>query len=130
MEITIDCTGDVVSGDIISFTESVFGGSHRKPIYLGDRGIIAEVLRDSYGADKQQHTFTLRVISSEGVDPLAAGTETRRKGRNVYKNGTKRARWNDEAARKTAADEKHRRGDAARAVRTQRQEIKETGIWA
>ena len=118
----VDATGDVVVGDTIRFQEGVFGGSFRKPTFVGNRTIEAEVVRDSYGADKQQHTFTLRVLRSEGAEPLAPGTTTRRKGRNVYRNGTQRQRWADETAREGARTEKHGRGDAARTARAQRRE--------
>ena len=37
------------------FNETVFGGSHRRPVALGTRRIAATVIRDSYGAGKQQH---------------------------------------------------------------------------
>lgn len=113
-------TGDVVAGDTIRFEEGVFGGSFRNPSFLGNRTVEAEVMRDSYGADKQQHTFTLRILASSGIEPLEVGKVTRRKGRNVYRNGVWRQRWADEAARKAAADEKHGRGDAARAAREER----------
>lgn len=114
------CTGDVVVGDTIDFTEAVFGGSHRKPKFLGDRQIIAKVIGDSYGAKKQQHTFTLQVKHSEGEQPIGSGKTIRRKGRNVYRNGTHRLRWNDERLRQSVADEKHERGDAARTDRDHR----------
>ena len=114
----IDCTGDVVKGDTILFTEGVFTGSYRNPKFAGDRIIIAKVTKDSYGEQKQQHTFTLRVLFSEGTSPVA-GT-IRRKGRNVYRNGTKRKPWLAEEKRTKAQDEKHNRGDKARAVRNLR----------
>lgn len=120
MTFSIPCTGDVVAGDIIEFTEAVFAGTFRKPRYVGERTVQAEVLRDSYGAGKQQHTFTLKVLASAGAEPLAAGTVTTRKGRNVYRNGTRRAAWAVEADRRAALDEKHTRGDLARAVRAER----------
>lgn len=115
-----DCTGDVCRGDVILFTESVFGGSHRRPKYLGERRIVARVIGDSYGSVRQQHTFTLEVLVSEGVQPLEAGIRTRRKGRNVYRNDCRRLPWADEHARRAALDEKHARGDAARAERAER----------
>lgn len=118
----IDCTGDAAAGDTVRFTESVFGGPCRKPKFLGEREVVALVLRDSYGADKQQHTFSLRIISSSGYDPLAPGRETRRKGRNLYRNGTQRLAWDNEAARRAALDDKHERGDSARAARRGRKE--------
>jgi len=117
MNTWIDTTGDVVAGDTIRFSEGVFGGSFRNPKYQGDRVIIAKVVKDSYGKDKQQHTFTLEVVECEGVEPLQAGSRTARKGRNVYRNGTKRLLWNDESKRRLVADEKHTRGDKARAER-------------
>jgi len=117
---TIDCTGDVVAGDVILFTEAVFTGSYKKPKFAGERRIAAEVIRDSYGAAKQQHTFTLKVLWSDGVQPLEAGTQTTRKGRNIYRQWTLRQRWDDEEARTQKADEKHLRGAAARKLRDMR----------
>jgi hypothetical protein len=116
------CTGDVCAGDTIRFTEAVFAGSYRKPKYIGERQIVASVVRDSYGACKQQHTFTLEVIESSGVSPLVAGTTTTRKGRNVYRNGTERLLLADESARRERLDEKHERGNAARARRDARRD--------
>jgi hypothetical protein len=122
MEFTIDCTGDVVVGDTILFTEAVFGGSWKRPSFLGERTITARVLKDSYGVAKQQHTFTLEVISCEGYDALSEDQVIRRKGRNVYRNGTSRMAWADEALRNEARQEKHSRGDIAREIRRIRKE--------
>ena len=72
----IDATGDVVSGDRIRFAEAVFTGSHRKPKFAGERIIEAAVVADSYGSEKQQHTFSLVVLESWGVDSIAPGTKT------------------------------------------------------
>lgn len=113
----VDTTGDVVTGDTIRFTEAVFSGSFRNPKCLGERTITAKVVNDSYGEFKQQHTFTLVVIESTGVEALKEGTKTTRKGRNVYRNGTERMAWTNENERRLAADEKHARGDCARAER-------------
>jgi hypothetical protein len=119
---SIPATGDSVTGDIILFTEAVFGGSHRSPKFLGDRRVVARIIKDSYGSAKQQHTFSLEIIASDGYQPLTAGAKTTRKGRNVYRNGTARLPWEDETARKIALDEKHGRGDAARSARDARKE--------
>jgi len=129
----INCTGDVVAGDTIRFTETVWpaykpSGRFRrasKPTPLGERTITAKVLRDSYGAAKQQHTFTLQIISCEGYEPLEAGTETTRKGRNIYRNGVERLPWPSLAARGLVAADKHQRGDAARQARAVRREMEE-----
>ena len=119
-DFTIDCTGDVVTGDTIFWTEAVFGGNYRKPKYLGERRVIAQVVADSYGAAKQQHTFSVEVLWSDGEQPLKVGTRTRRKGRNIYREWTMRRVWDDESARRSAADEKHRRGSVARTRREER----------
>ena len=119
---TIDCTGDVCQGDDILFSETVFGGSHRSPVALGTRRIAAAVIRDSYGAGKQQHTFTLLVIGSDGYDALRRGATIKRKGRNVYRNGVLRADRLD-GARAAALDDKHTRGSRARAARAIRSDM-------
>jgi len=119
---SINAQGDVVTGDEIRFVEAVFGGSFRNPKYLGTRTVWAKVLKDSYGAAKQQHTFTLEVVRSDGVQPLTAGNKTTRKGRNIYRNEVYRKEWPDEAVRDQAAAEKHTRGDVARSARDRRRE--------
>jgi len=124
-EFTINCTGDVCTGDHIRFTEAVFAGSYRKPKFKGERVVEALVVRDSYGEAKQQHTFTLEVLASEGYEPLQVGATIRRKGRNVYRNGTKRKPWADESQRGEALAEKHQRGDNARAAREHRLWLRE-----
>jgi hypothetical protein len=121
-EFTINCTGDVVAGDIIRFTEAVFSGSYKNPKYVGDRVIEANVLKESYGEEKQQHTFTLEITNSSGINPISSGEIIRRKGRNIYRNGTERQEWEDESLRHEVADEKHQRGDFARSVRRERKE--------
>ncbi len=80
---------------------------------LGRRQVIAEVLRDSYGEAKQQHTFTLVVMHSEGYDALTRGHRIQRKGHNLYRNGTERQRWLDKRERRVRLGEKHRRGAEA-----------------
>ena len=119
-EFPISCTGDVVTGAHIRFSEGVFSGSYRKPKYQGERIIEALVVRDSYGEAKQQHTFTLEVTASKGKDALPVGKTICRKGRNVYRNGTQRKPWADETQRGEALEEKHQRGDNARAARQHR----------
>lgn len=127
----IDATGDVVTGDVIRFDEAVFGGSHRNPSLKGHRTITARVVKDSYGADKQQHTFSLVILRSEGTDAdkYPAGSKTTRKGRNVYRNRVMRQRWQDESLRHQVATEKHARGDAARARRQIRWDEKDSMGW-
>ena len=118
----LNCTGDVVTGDRIRWTEAVFTGSHRRPKFAGERTIEAEVVADSYGAAKQQHTFSLMVVRAKGTSAPEPGSRIRRKGRNIYRNGCCRAVWGNEAARRHHQDEKHQRGDAARVAREYRRE--------
>jgi len=122
---TIDCTGDVVVGDTILFTETVWRGNYKSPINEGERTIIAEVVKDSYGEKKQQHTFSLKVISSCDFKPLRRKIIIRRKGRNVYRNRTMRLLWECKKARTFALNEKHSRGNQARALRKIRYKTKD-----
>lgn len=115
----IDCTGDACVGDEILFTERVYG-PYGQRAYLGQRRVAARIVSDSYGAAKQQHTFSLVVLASDGFDPIAVGTGMRRKGRNIYRRGTRRRAWPDEARRLAVLAEKHARGESARAARTAR----------
>lgn len=107
----IDCTGDVVVGDVVSFERAVFVGSFKKPKFSHNETITGKVVKDSYGADKQQHTFTLELVD---------GKKTLIKGRNLYRNGVTRLEWANEEDRKAVANEKHTRGDFARARRAER----------
>lgn len=122
-------TQSVVAGDVIRFTEAVFSGSFRSPKCIGEHEVTAMVASESYGEKRQQHTFTLTVLGSTGVNPLATGATVLRKGRNIYRNGVERQLWVDEAVRDRIEAEKHARGDAAREVRNEcRQQDIESGI--
>lgn len=111
---------DVVLGDTIEFVEAVFEGTHNKPKFLGQRKIVAKVTNESYGEITQQHTFSLVVINSEGVNALPEGKKIRRKGRNVYCLELKRQLWEDENKRAAVAAEKHERGSIARKIKENR----------
>ena len=111
---TIDCTGDCVVGDVVVFERAVFSGSYRKPKFSHMETIAGEIVKDSYGTEKQQHTFTLE---------LDDGSKMRIKGRNLYRNGTLRKEWEDESKRNELLDEKHERGNTARVAR----EIRKNG---
>lgn len=110
-EHTICCTGDCVVGDQVSFDRATFSGSYRKPKFAGFERITGTIIRDSYGAAKQQHTFTIE---------LPDGSTTCIKGRNLYANGVWRKPWPNETSRHAALDEKHSRGNCARAARQDR----------
>jgi RNase P/RNase MRP subunit p29 len=108
----IDCTGDAVVGDFVLFKRAVFEGSYRRPVFVENETVRAQIVKDSYGADRQQHTFTLKT---------ADGKTFRVKGRNLYRNGTRRMGWPDESKRQLVQKEKHGRGEAARFKRRLRE---------
>lgn len=110
-QFTINCTGNCVVGDFVQFERAVFTGSYPKARFSHNETIEGEITKESYGASKQQHTFTIR---------LPNGDTTRIKGRNLYRNGTMRKPWADENERLEALKEKYARGDAARAARYSR----------
>lgn len=107
----INATGDCVTGDYVRFERAMFTGSFRKPKFAGMETVEGLIVADSYGADKQQHTFTIERPNGERF---------RIKGRNLYREGVLRRPWDDEAAREAAMEEKHNRGNHARAIRTER----------
>ena len=118
----IDAAGDVCVGDKIIFEENVYpeGSLAGRGDPIGTRLVHAEILKDSYGLGKQQHTFTLEVIESSGTQPLEAGKVYHRKGRTIHRNGCRRQPWDDEETRKRVLAEKHSRGRAARRDRIAR----------
>ena len=108
-EYCIDATGDCCKGDDVRFLRgkytraySRYKSNHTKPDYY--ELVTGKILKDSYGAAKQQHSFTIE---------LQDGTKTVIRGRNLYRNGVWRKPWPDEAKRIEALDEKHERGDEA-----------------
>lgn len=108
---TTNCTGDVVLGDEVSFERAVFSGSYPRSKFSHFELVQGKVINDSYGRDKQQHTFTIELLNGE---------KTTIKGRNLYANGTYRKLWANETLRGQAAEEKHVRGAAARAAKEHR----------
>ena len=105
---TLDCTGDCVVGDEVEFQRATFTGSWKKPKFNGYETIRAQIIKDSYGEMKQQHTFTL--MAEDGRKILI-------KGRNLYRKGIMRKPWSDESQRERVRAEKHERGEQAREAR-------------
>lgn len=112
-EYSIDCTGDAVVGDEVRFDRATFAGSYRTPAFAGFERVTGKIVRDSYGRDKQQHTFTIELVN---------GDRLLIKGRNLYRQAVYRRPWTDEVERAAAQTEKHARGSLARAVRNSRKE--------
>ncbi|PHT56927.1 hypothetical protein CQW23_05413 [Capsicum baccatum] len=70
----INCTGDVCKGDVVLFTQKVyknFDKLRRGGKLLGKRTIAGRIVKESYGAAKQQHTFTRWKDEDERLEVLA-----------------------------------------------------------
>jgi len=99
---TINCTGDCCKGDEITFFNAA----------KSSEKLFGRIIAESYGAEKQQHTFTIEV----DAEPMKI------KGRNLYKNGVNRKPWANEEERKKVIEEKHKRGGAARTAAAERKQ--------
>jgi hypothetical protein len=106
-EHSINCTGDACEGDEVSFERATFEGSYRNLKFAGFEHIKGRIVKESYGAEKGQHTFTLD----------CAGTKLLIKGRNLHKEGLYRKPWADENLRRAVLHEKHLRGNRVRALK-------------
>ncbi|KAF7007519.1 hypothetical protein CFC21_022449 [Triticum aestivum] len=114
----INCKGDVCRGDTVLFKQKVHEKSGKRlSKSMGKRIVAGKVIKESYGKDKQQHTFTIQVFWSKGVGKLPPLYLLLVKGRNLYRMMTFRQAWANEANRLKALEEKHSRGDAVRRVR-------------
>ena len=117
----VECAGNVVVGDVIRFdhfVSSICGWySARKPKVEMKYSATYEavVVADSYGEDKQQHTFSLFIFDGKGGTFLKTI-----KGRVLYRNAIMRKAWKNEADRAAAVKEKNGRGDYAREIRDER----------
>ncbi|KAG5528884.1 hypothetical protein RHGRI_029518 [Rhododendron griersonianum] len=94
-----------------------FDKATRSGTSIGKRTVAGRVVKESYGAAKQQHTFTVEVLWSKGMKKLPPLFPLLVKGRNLYKLKTFRQRWKNETERHKVLAEKHKRGAAARLVR-------------
>ncbi|CAM6127338.1 unnamed protein product [Calypogeia fissa] len=122
--LTIDCTGDVCKGDVVMFNQKVYNKhsvTARSAAQSGSRTVVGRVVKESYGAQRQQHTFTVEVLWSTGCRPLSPMKPLLVKGRNLYRRKTFRQEWADEGDRTRCLDEKHERGAAARQIRAIKQ---------
>jgi hypothetical protein len=67
---------NIVIGDRILWVEAIFSGSFRNAKFEGFSAFEGVIEKESYGSEKAQHTFTVR---------LADGTTKRKKGRTIFK---------------------------------------------
>ncbi|KAL8251105.1 hypothetical protein R6Q59_034798 [Mikania micrantha] len=115
---SINCTGDACKGDVVLFRQKVY---KKRGQTMGKRTVAGRIVKESYGTSKQQHTFTVEVLWSKPYKNLSTLSTLLVKGRNLYKFGTYRQPWKNEAERLKVLGEKHTRGDTARHKRKLRQ---------
>ncbi|XP_057455037.1 zinc finger CCCH domain-containing protein 62-like [Lotus japonicus] len=126
----LNCKGDACTGDVVLFEQNVYemfsiaSRSATGPP-CGKRTVAGRIVKESYGAAKQQHTFTIEVLWSKGEKPLRPLYPLLIKGRNLYRLKTLRQKWEDEGKRQQILMEKHSRGFVARADREVRVQEKE-----
>ncbi|KAL1538077.1 zinc finger CCCH domain-containing protein 62-like [Salvia divinorum] len=126
----LNCKGDACKGDVVIFEQNVYDefsivSRSSKGGLCGTRIVAGRILKESYGAAKQQHTFTIEVLWSKGEKPLPPLHPLLIKGRNLYRLKTMRQKWEDEGERQRILLEKHARGGAARSNREARIQQKE-----
>ncbi len=105
-------------GDQIAFEQTTFTGSHWNARFAGFELVKGVILRESYGQEKQQHTFIVKLLPK--LAELRGKKEMRIKGRNIYKNGVYRKKWKNESDRQDVLTEKRTRGTKARTARDER----------
>lgn len=112
----IDCTGNCCVHDEITFERAVYDGSYPNATFSHNERVKGVITKESYGKSKQQHTFTIFDMETQ--------KSFRIKGRNLYKNGVLRKKWDDEKKRALVLQDKYLRGLEARKAREER--IKES----
>ncbi|XP_052180431.1 zinc finger CCCH domain-containing protein 62-like isoform X2 [Diospyros lotus] len=126
----LSCKGDACTGDVVMFEQNIYemfniASRSASGPPCGKRIIAGRIVKESYGAAKQQHTFTIEVLWSKGEKPLPPLHPLLIKGRNLYRLKTMRQRWENESEREKILAEKHTRGSLARSSREARIQEKE-----
>ncbi|WCJ39363.1 SAP domain-containing protein [Euphorbia peplus] len=121
----LNCKGDACTGDVVMFEQNVYemfsiASRSASGPPIGTRIIVGRIVKESYGAAKQQHTFTIEVLWSKGEKPLPPLHPLLIKGRNLYRLKTLRQKWDDEGERQKVLLDKHSRGSLARSARESR----------
>ncbi|KAK9228888.1 hypothetical protein WN944_021845 [Citrus x changshan-huyou] len=86
----LDCKGDACTGDVVMFKQNVYkmfniAACSASGPPCGKRIVAGRIVKESYGAAKQQHTFTIEVLWSKGEKPLPPLRPLLIKGRNLYR---------------------------------------------
>ena len=98
-EFTEPCAGAVVFGDVLLFSEKVLGGTFDRPVLVGTRVVMGQVVGVSAGPDRPSRHIAIEVFSSHGAEPLEPGVVVRRKASEVSRWSTRRRPWDNEAQR-------------------------------
>ncbi|PON43571.1 Zinc finger CCCH-type domain containing protein [Parasponia andersonii] len=127
---SLNCKGDACTGDVVLFEQKVYdmfniASRSASGPPCGTRIVAGRIVKESYGAAKQQHTFTIEVLWSKGEKPLPLLHPLLIKGRNLYRLKTLRQKWENEEERQKILSEKHSRGCLARSDREARIRVKE-----
>ncbi|XP_076886950.1 uncharacterized protein LOC143536964 [Bidens hawaiensis] len=115
---SINCTGDACRGDVVLFKQNLYN-SQRK--LIGRRTVAGRIANESYGATTQNHTFLVEVLWSKRFKQLDPLYLLLVKGCNLYRFGTFRQPWENEAERLKVLEVKHERGKEARCKRKLRE---------
>ncbi|KAL5579615.1 hypothetical protein UlMin_012057, partial [Ulmus minor] len=107
-------------GDIVLFEHNVYvlfniASPSASGPPCGTRIIACRIVKESYGASKQQHTFTY--YGAKGRSHFLHFIPLLIKGWNLYCLKTLRQKWEDEGERENHWTEKHLRGSLARSNR-------------
>lgn len=100
----IPCGSGFIEADVIRWNEVVWHkprGRRGRTVNIGDRSVIAEVIRDE-GEWVDVLIRGCTVVSEKPgrkVMPLAKGQEVRRKRRTIERGKPERLLWSDESAR-------------------------------
>lgn len=97
---SVDATLDVIPGDTIAFKDGLYLGDSEKSQKVGERIVVAKVLKCTSNGTKVSSLFSLQVLNCEGDSPLQCGEVIHRKAKSLYVNGTQRLVWEDEENRK------------------------------
>ncbi|PWA66379.1 SAP domain-containing protein [Artemisia annua] len=107
---SVDCTGDACKGDVVLFKQGVY---KRKKILWKQGTIVGRIVKEIYSAPKRRHDFTIEVLWTKGALHLRPLSVVVVKDWNVYRFGTLRQPWENEAERSKVLREKHRQAEAA-----------------
>jgi hypothetical protein len=77
---------NIVKGSVLTLDLPVFTGSFRNAKLSHHARVKVVVLKESYGKQAGQHTFTTNILESDDPINFKVGSNLIRKGRNLYPN--------------------------------------------